>query len=394
MPFKESSIMSQREEMCREALASGASKRAVFRRYGISPTTGHKWLMRYVEHGLAGLDDRSRRPKHSPRCTPAKLEEQVLALRAEHPCWGGRKLAKVLARRGLCGVPSPSTITAILRRHGRLDGPRAGEARDFQRFEYPEPNDLWQMDFKGHFALAQGRCHPLTVLDDHSRYSLEIGACGDERTATVQARLEDVFRRDGLPWRILADNGRPWGNCGGPERHTQLTVWLLDLDIGVIHGRPCHPQTQGKEERFHRTLKLELIDRKSFADLAQAQRGFDGWRDVYNHERPHEAIGMATPASRYRASDRPMPDKILPPDYEPGAHVRKVESTGRFYFMGRTLRFSKAFAGRAIALRPTDDDGIFSLCYRRHVLAQVDLRQNSVQPVHHVSEHPSTLSPV
>jgi transposase InsO family protein len=392
MPFMECSIVSRREEMCREALAPGASKREVFRRYGISPTTGHKWLTRYLGQGPAGLSDRSRRPRRSPRCTPAEVEEQVLAVRAIYPCWGGRKLAKVLERSGMTGVPAPSTITEILRRHDRLDGPRAGQTRDFQRFEYPEPNDLWQMDFKGHFALGHGRCHPLTVLDDHSRYSLEVGACGDERTETVQARLTRVFQCHGLPWRMLADNGSPWGT-GGRERHTALTVWLLDLDVGVIHGRPYHPQTQGKDERFHRTLKLELIDRKSFADLAQAQRAFDGWRAVYNHQRPHEAIGMATPASRYRTSDRPMPDRIAPPDYEPEAHVRKVEDNGRFHFKGRKLRCSKAFAGRAVALRATDDDGVFNLCYRRHVLAQLDLRQNIVQPVHHVSEHPSTLSP-
>jgi transposase InsO family protein len=314
-------------------------------------------------------------------------------LRAEHPCWGGRKLRRLLEWAGLEPPPSASTITEILRRNGQLDGPRSGQARDFVRFEHPEPNDLWQMDFKGHFALGEGRCHPLTLLDDHSRYALEIGACGNEQDKTVRARLVRLFERYGLPRRMLADNGPPWGTAG-PERHTRLTVWLLDLDIGISHGRPRHPQTQGKEERFHRTLKLEVLQRRSFTRLEEAQEAFDTWREVYNAKRPHEAIGMEVPASRYRVSPRKMPDAIEPPEYEPQAAVRKVGDCGRIYFQGRKIRFSRAFAGRAVALRATETDGLFDICYRSHVLAQVDLRQNIVKPVHHVSEHPSSLCPV
>ena len=210
----------------------------------------------------------------------------MLEVRAAHPAWGGRKIAAVLKREG-AKAPSASTITEILRRAGALTGPGAGEARAWTRFEHPSPNDLWQMDFKGHFALEQGRCHPLTVLDDHSRYALEIGACGNEQTATVQDRLTAVFRRYGLPWRILADNGPPWGTSGSPQRHTPLTVWLLDLGVAVSHGRPFHPQTQGKDERFHRTLKAEVLDGRSFKRLATAQAAFDAWRQVYNAKRPH-----------------------------------------------------------------------------------------------------------
>lgn len=385
--------MSLRAEFCRLAAQPGASKRALCRRFGISHTTGYKWLERHAAQGVAGLLDRSRRPRSSPRQTSAAMEAAVLALRAEHPCWGGRKLKRVLEREGCRAVPSASTITAILRRHGQLDGPGAGEARAFVRFEHGEPNALWQMDFKGHFALGPGRCHPLTLLDDHSRYALEIGACGDEREATVRQRLERLFRRYGLPRRILADNGPPWGTSG-PERHTRLTVWLLDLGIAVSHGRPHHPQTQGKEERFHRTLKAELIDRRSFADLREAQQAFDAWRELYNTRRPHEAIGMDVPASRYRVSPTTMPEAITPPEYEPQAQARKVDECGRIVFQRQRIRVSKAFSGRTVALRTTDTDGIYDLCYRRHILAQVDLRQNIVQPVHHVSEHPSTLCPV
>jgi transposase InsO family protein len=299
-------------------------------------------------------------------------------VRSEHPVWGGRKIRRVLENEGVAGVPSASTITEILRRHDRLDGPGAGERRDWIRFERSEPNELWQMDFKGHFAMRRGRCHPLTVLDDHSRYALEIGACDNERTETVRARLLRLFERYGMPRRILTDNGSPWGTAGSQERHTVLTVWLLDLDVAISHGRPRHPQTQGKEERFHRTLTAEVLDGNLFDDSDDAQAAFDVWREVYNVKRPHEAIGLETPATRYRASPRALPASIPPPDYEPQAHVRKVRDCGAISFRNRRIGASKAFAGKYVALRATSTDGVFDLCYRRHVLGQVDLTQNSV----------------
>jgi transposase InsO family protein len=377
MPFTERSIVGQRAEFCRLALMPRASVRELCRRFGVSPQTGYKWLDRFEVGGLAGLADRSRRPLVSPGRTMADLEARILAVRAEHPVWGGRKIRRVLENGGLATPPAASTITAVLRRNGLLNGPGAGEKRDFQRFEHAAPNDLWQMDFKGHFALAQGRCHPLTSLDDHSRYCLELGACGDERTGTVQERLERAFRHYGLPWRILADNGPPWGTAGSAQRHTPLTVWLLDLNVQVIHGRPYHPQTQGKEERFHRTLKAEVLDGGAFDTLAKAQAAFDQWREVYNAKRPHEGIGMATPASRYRMSQRSLPTTISPPQYEPQVQTRKVNVGGWISFKGRVVNCPKAFAGRRLALRPTTNDGVFDLCYRRHVLAQVDLRQDT-----------------
>lgn len=295
MPFQECSRMSQREEFCRLALSPEVNLSELCRRFGVGRRTGYKWLERYRERGPEGLMDRSRRPHASPGQTAEAMEAQVLAVREAHPAWGGRKIRRVLEREGLM-PPAASTITTILRRHGRLDGPRAGERRDWVRFEQAAPNDLWQMDFKGHFALETGRCHALTVLDDHSRYALGLEACGDETTETVQGRLTQLFRRYGLPWRMLTDNGPPWGT-GGPAQYTVLTVWLLDLGVTVSHGRPYHPQTQGKDERFHRTLAAEVLDGCRFRDLAQVQAAFDAWREVYNVHRPHQAIKLETPAS-------------------------------------------------------------------------------------------------
>jgi transposase InsO family protein len=269
-------------------------------------------------------------------------------------------------------VPAASTITDILRRHDLLDPREAAKHRAGRRFAADAPNDLWQMDFKGHIALRHGRCHPLTVLDDHSRYSLAVEACGDERTGTVRGRLVALFRRYGLPWRLLADNGAPWGDAATDD--TTLTVWLLRLGITVSHGRPYHPQTQGKEERFHRTLKAELLAGETFADLAAAQAAFDRWRLSYNQERPHEALDLATPGSRYVPSPRPYPETLPAIEYGPDDAVRKVQYDGEVHFAGRVSRVSKAFRGERVAVRPTPTDGVWAVYFATHRIAQIDLR--------------------
>ena len=256
MPFREVSVMDQKREFVVFAAAEGANVRELCRRFGISPTTGYKLLERYREGGLAGLIDQSRRPKASPRRTPAAVEAKVLAVRdRSNNVWGGRKIKRALEDGGETELPAASTITEILRRHARLTEAGATEHPGaWLRFERESPNELWQMDFKGHFAMHGGRCHPLTALDDHSRYNLVLAACGDEQGQTVRRHLEEAFRRYGLPLAMLMDGGSPWSDPGG-EPLTRFSVWLTRLGVRVLHGRPRHPQTQGKEERFHRTFK-------------------------------------------------------------------------------------------------------------------------------------------
>lgn len=374
MPWRNESVMSQREEFVRLALAEGANRSELCRRFGVSRDTAYKWLGRYAAAGRAGLSDRSRRPHRSPERSVVAVEAEVLRIRAAHNnAWGGRKIQASMRRAGWTDLPAPSTITAILRRHGRLEERAAEHPGPCRRFERAAPNELWQMDFKGHFALPQGRCHPLTVLDDHSRYALALAACADEQDGTVRGRLAGVFRRYGLPWAMLMDNGSPWGDSGG-QPHTVFTVWLLRLGVRVSHGRPFHPQTQGKDERFHRSFKAEVLQGRSFGDLAHCQRAFDGWRLVYNHERPHEALGMSVPAERYRASARPFPDTLPPIEYAPGDVVRKVQHGGWIGFKGRAFRIGKAFCGQPIALRASTEDGVFTLHFCAHRIGAIDLR--------------------
>src|SRR3990172_126749 len=211
MPWKENTTMSQRQEFVEEALKQDANIRALCREYGVTPRTGYKWIQRYQQQGERGLYDHSRRPKHSPKKSSSPIEESVLRVRSTHPAWGGRKIRWKLVQEGIQPAPSASTITAILRRHEMIPLQESDKHRAVQRFEMESPNQLWQMDFKGHFEMANGSlCHPLTVIDDHSRFLVGLKACHAERSKTVKAHLEGIFEGYGLPERMLMDNGSIW----------------------------------------------------------------------------------------------------------------------------------------------------------------------------------------
>ena len=370
MPFRGVSVMEQRVSFVTAALADGSNVRALCRAYGISPTTGYKWLAR-ASSGV-GLQDLSRRPRRSPRATPPAVEQAVLALRREHPCWGGRKIHHVLRRRGVRPLPHANTITGILHRHGLIGAEQSAQRRPFQRFERAAPNELWQIDFKGHFAVGSGRCHPLTVVDDHSRFAVVLVACADERRRSVQAALRAAFRRYGLPAAMLMDNGPPWGT-DGRYCHTKLTAWLMRLGVAPCHGRPFHPQTRGKNERFNGTLQREVVARHRFEDLGMVQRCFDRWRRIYNYERPHQAIGDEPPASRFCKAERRFPERLPPIRYGPDCLVRRVQSDGRISFMDRNVFVTSAFAGQPIGLRPSQRDGVFDILFCTFRIGRLDL---------------------
>jgi transposase InsO family protein len=370
MSWQESTIVSERHAFVARAQAEGGNVRALCRAFAISPTTGYKWLARAGEPG-ADLEDHSRRPHTSPQQTPPEVEARVLALRTAHPAWGGRKLRQAMQRQGVDPVPAASTITAILRRHDRLI-PSSRPQRDLVRFVAAAPNDLWQMDWLGYPRLPEGHVYPLTVLDDHSRFLLAVVACPDQRLETVQAALTTLFRQDGLPQRILADNGPPWG-AAGAGGITALEAWLRRLGITVTHGRPRHPQTQGKLERTHRTLRAELPGSRAFPDLTSAQAAFDTWRQGYNHDRPHEALDGAVPAEHYRPSPRPFPEQLPPLVYAPGAMVRKVFSPGRISFHGQEHFVGWGLVGQQVAVRPTADPHRFTVWYGPLLVTELDL---------------------
>jgi transposase InsO family protein len=374
MPWQELSVVDQREEFVGLALTPGANKRELCRRFGIARSKGYKWLARYAAEGRAGLSDRSRRPHRSPTRAAAEVEAEVLRLRQDsNNAWGGRTIAQAMHNERAQVVPAPSTITEILRRYGRLEQRASAHPGPYQRFERASPNELWQMDFKGDFATGRGRCHPLTVLDDHSRYALGVEACGTQQDRPTRERLVTVFRRYGLPDAMLMDNGSPWGDSGGGW-FTAFSLWLMRLGVRVIHGRPYHPQTQGKDERFHRTPKAEVLLGRQFMDLGDCQRAFDRWRHIYNYRRPHQALHLATPSQRYRPSARSFPENLPPIEYGDGDIVRKADKEGDISFKSRRIRLGKPFRGEPIALRPSFEDGVFTVHFCRHQIGTVDLR--------------------
>jgi transposase InsO family protein len=375
MAWKETTSMTLRTEFTALAQSQGVTVSELARRFGISRKTAYKWLARAKAD--EPMTDRSRRPHSSPTRTDEVIEQVLIELRQAHPCWGGRKLRQVLIDRGQADVPAPSTITHILRRHGLMPERTVGQGRSWKRFEHESPNDLWQMDFKGTIAVGTGRCDPLTVLDDHSRYNVVLRATPDMRSATVQAVLTETFRQHGLPVRMNMDNGSPWGSPSGQSRGlSELTLWLVRVGIQVSFSTPAHPQTNGKDERFHRSLKAEVITGRVFTDHAHVQRAFDAWRNVYNTVRPHQGIGMAVPSSRYRPSPRLFPEVLPAIEYSPHDQVVVVKWNGVVSFKGQTLKVSNALRGMPIAFRADDSqDGVYTLYFSHHRLMQIDLRE-------------------
>ncbi len=374
--------MASKLEFVKQASAAGANMRALCRRYGVSPTTGYEWLRRYVKSGEAGLAERSRRAGSSPSKTAREVEEQILALR-DMTHWGARKIADVLNQEGPELSLRRGTVNNVLKRNGRISKTISEQHHAWHRFEHAEPNDLWQMDFMGAFKTRGQSCHGLTVLDDHSRFSVALRACMNEQTATVQGELIGAFERYGLPWRMTMDNGSPWGDDGSGVL-TKLTAWVIRLGVRVSHSRPYHPQTQGKDERFHQTLQHELVNWVVFHDLGEAQRAFDEWRDRYNMRRPHEGLNMKTPESRYRPSTRSYPHTLPPIEYETSDQVRKVDQNGMISFLNRRVRVGKGCSGMPVAIRPADTEGRYGVFFCHQQIATIDLRDGD----HPERQHP------
>jgi transposase InsO family protein len=373
MPWMECCRMTLRQEFVRLAQKENSNVSMLCKRFGISRKTGYKWLERYESQGVNGLNDQSRRPIHSPNKTSYEIEKMILAIRKKH-CWCGRKIWGYLQNKGVLNVPSPSTITMILKRSGQISDENSKKAEQWTRFEREAPMDLIQMDFKGHFPTMHERCHPLTVIDDHSRYCLCLQACTDEKRQTVKNHLTDVFRQYGLPLQINVDNGPPWGAKYFGD-YTQLSMWLIRLGIVVTYSAPLHPQTNGKIERFHRTLKAEVLQGRIFNGNKDAQISFDKWRYMYNFERPHDGLENSVPADRYKPSSRAYPEVMPAIEYSPDDIVRKVDNYGRVSFLGFKIRITKALKGEYVAFRPTNEDGKYKAYYVRQNVKDINLKE-------------------
>lgn len=368
MGWRETNVPNERMRfVCR--LEAGERMVDLCAEFGISRKTGYKFWNRYQEAGPEGLGDYSRRPHQIPNRTRSEIEALVLEARAAHPTWGPKKLEVVL-RRDHPGVAIPvaSTIGEILSRGGmvrpRRRRRRATPTPPDQLHRAVEPNDVWCVDFKGQFRLGNRRyCYPLTITDLHSRYLIACDALDSTRTDGAIASFEHAFRTYGLPKVIRSDNGSPFASTG-LGGFSRLSVWWMRLGIIPERIEPGHPEQNGQHERMHRTLKEDTTRPAAANELQQDER-FDRFREVFNEERPHEALGMATPASIYVRSTRIYPGVLDDLCYPLHDRVTRVQSCGHIN-VTKTCRgfLGQSFAGELVGLRELDDGWLVTFINR------------------------------
>jgi transposase InsO family protein len=339
MAWKTMDVQEQRVRFVVAAFRREKALAELCREFGISRPVGYEWLKRYRQGGVAAIAERSRRPQRSPRRTGEQVEQRVVELRRRYPDWGARKLRVLLQREGM--ELGRNTVHRILLRHHLVHAEDRHEPA-VERFERSVPNELWQMDFKGP-KLWHQRVGPLSVIDDHSRYVIVLRAVASAHTEQVQEPLVAAFCQHGVPEAMLMDHGTPWWSMRSAGGMTKLSLWLMRQGIALHWSRVRHPQTQGKVERFHGELQRALARRRVL--VPDAQVWLDQFRWEHNHVRPHEALGMQTPASRWRPSVRryePNPSRW---EYPAGARVLKVDSQGKLTLAGKNWSISDALAG-------------------------------------------------
>lgn len=369
MPWRTTDVDEQRMQFVIRATSGTERLSALCREFGISRPTGYAWRRRYQQtRTLTLIRERSRRPHHSPTRLAAEHEQRVAALR-RRTGWGAKKLRVLLAEEEI-RLPV-RTIHRTLERHGLVSEQAHGPAPG--RFERGEPNQLWQMDSKGKYPLQDGECHVLSILDDHSRYVVGLyalpGLSGDKASAC----LLQTFRRYGVPREMLMDRGSLWWSAWNGWGLTRLSVWLIEQGIALLYGRVCHPQTQGKVERFHRTLGEELRHRGVPPKFALWPAALAEIKSNYNYQRPHEALGMQRPAERYQPSRRAYAEQVQPWEYPLGSEVRRLNSQGMLTDQGRRWFICEALAEKQVRVERWD--GKLVVSYRHMYIREVDLQR-------------------
>jgi transposase InsO family protein len=367
MPWEVVAMSEIRRDFVDAVLVAGDPMARACRRFGISRKTGYKWIFRFQQNPQQPLQDQSRRPRRSPRQTPAKVQQRLVEAHQTWG-WGARKVRQIVKNQGL-QVPSVNTVQTILARAGCTRSAPAAPATT-QRFERAEPNDLWQMDFKGPLEIARIRMHPLTLQDDHSRFLLAISLCENHTHALVWNKLWDCFGEYGLPRQILCDNEFSTGRQA-PRTLTWLEANMLRLGIQPVHGRPYHPQTQGKVENVHASYERELLPRANRDSRELFEADLQRYRRDFNLLRPHEALGLAVPASRWRPSSRPRPSKLPPLEYPNGSQLRKVSTIGDIRWRACRIKAGHGLAGQYVRVEETDQGvAVYYADYRVRLIPQ------------------------
>ncbi len=382
MPWKECSVMDERLRFVARLL-EGEPMTFVCREFGISRKTGYKLFERYKQDGPVALADRSRRPVRYANQLPEQIESLVVRCKRDKPHWGARKIRELLVRRlaGETRIPATSTIHAVLDRHGLVKrmGRKRQKAQGTPLSTGAAPNDLWCADFKGEFKLGNGRyCYPLTVTDHASRFLLMCEAHEGTRENPVMAAFERLFGERGLPAAIRSDNGVPFASPNGLFNLSRLAVWWLRLGIAIERIKPGNPQQNGRHERMHLTLKREAA-RPPASNQIQQQERFDLFREEFNAERPHEALGMKTPAGVCTPSPRPYGGL---PDLDYPLHDRDILVTacGRICLHRKKINVSTVLAGQRLGIKEVDD-AIWLVSFMAYDLGYIDLEQRTLQPL-------------
>jgi transposase InsO family protein len=360
MSWKASGVEHLRAEFVLVASEPEVSKSAACREFGISRKTGYKWLRRYAELGLAGLADRSRRPRTSPLQVSGNVVVELVRLRQAHPYWGPKKLYALLVRNGFRReeLPSMATLGRILQRAGMSEPKGRGRPRRWEPTEPVQaaagPNDVWTVDFKGWWRTGSGeRCEPLGIRDLYSRYILCLRPMRRRRVEDVRAVFAEVFARYGLPDAIRSDNGSPFASLAGPHGLTRLSAWWRTLGVRLDRIEPGHPEQNGSHERMHRDLAQE-VEGQPAATLEEETRRLERWRLEYNVHRPHEALAMKTPGEVYRCSRRKLKD-VKPYRYPVGYLLRRVDCDGCIVLNSQYFRISHALVKAEVGLERLDE---------------------------------------
>jgi transposase InsO family protein len=376
MPWKETSPVEERVQFVFKALDRAVPFARLCQQFGISRQTGYKWLHRYKEvHSITALQDQSRRPRHSPGQLRCEVEQRAIALRQKYG-WGAKKLQVLLQQEGL--QASLATLNRILDRNGLIH-PQDRHRPATQRFERERPNMLWQMDFKGHFFISEGRCYPLSILDDHSRFLIGLYPLLGQQAEMVHGCLLQVFDRYGLPDAMLMDHGAPWWSTTGHLGLTWLATELIKQGIRLYFAGYRHPQTQGKVERFHGTLQRALDHHGQPSALSACAEMFSNLRHEYNYVRPHEGIRMAKPADLYNPSSKPYqpnpPAWVYPSDMQ----VLRLNSQGMLPYGSRRYFVCEALAREQVGVRELDGKAVVS--YRHMLVREIDLKTKRTIPI-------------
>jgi transposase InsO family protein len=364
MPWEDKTVEELRKEFA-EAAKGSDNFSALCREFGITRKTGYKWVERYEAN--EELSDKSKTPFHIANRTPSDIEEMIISMRIDNPAWGAKKIKAILEREGVL-MPCTKTVNNILNRYGCITPEESAKHKPFIRYEKDNCNEMWQTDFKGEFLMADKKyCYPLNIFDDCSRFLITT-APGLSTANMVIPTFKKAFYEYGMPESVLSDNGAQF--AGFRQGFTQFEKWLMNHNVLPIHGRFKHPQTQGKIERMHRTMKNELLKHTVIENIEDANIKLQMWRDKYNNLRPHEALGMRCPAEVYIPSNRTYNDTVKPYEYGGQYHVIKVNSWGYVRFDNWQIYLSETMINEHIEFRPNPHGDSFIACYRNFKIAE------------------------